>query len=377
MQRQKRSFYIIGHNANTIEEAAEFLKKGANALEPDIVYVNGVFYVTHQQRLSYEGLPTVQQYLKDLKTLLQTHHYPLALLIWDIKTPDFHPNDFIGLVKEHFCGDICDGVAMLITHAEDHAFLNRYRGYYPNVGVGVDESNMSARELLEIFLNGGQPNFTYADGITAFLDKPGVFKNITDALQLRDESEGGGFSLVYTWVLSQQASMRKYLDSYIDGIFVDAFAVDRLKELLAAEPYRDVYALAENGYNPFMAPPVPKYHLCITTKDQLLAGTDSQIIFTLTGTSGLSLNSLPYHATAPGALERGQTTHVTIHGLDLGEIKSLTVAPVTAGLGAAWLPEKIEVSSSLLSKKLEFVFNTAATEEWVSKKKGAVTKFPL
>ena len=376
MVRQKRAFYIIGHNANTIEEAAEFLDKGANALEPDIVHANGRFYVTHQPQLSYEDVPTVEEYLRDLRQLLHDKKYNLALLIWDIKNTDFHPNTFIGLVKEHFSDDVGEGVAMLVTHADDHAFLNRYKGYYPNVGIGTDESNLTPAELQEIFVNGGQPNFSYADGIVAFLDKPGVFKNITDALQVRDQLKGGGFSLVYTWVLSQQASMRKYLDTYIDGIFVDAVAVARLQALLTAEPYRDVYAMAKNGYNPFTAVPVPKYILSITTKDKLLAGTDCQLVFTLTGTSGASLSSLPYHAVAPGALERGQTTQVFIHGADLGEIKSLTVTPITGGVNADWLPEKITVESPLLNETLQFVFNTGATEEWVSKKKGAITKFP-
>ncbi len=376
MAIQKRSFYIIGHNANTIEEAASFLEKGANALEPDIVHANGRFYVVHEPRQSYEGVPTVEQYLKDLKELLHTKKYNLALLIWDIKTTDFHLNTFIGLVKEHFPDHPCEGVAMLVTHADDHAFLNRYKGYYPNVGIGVDESNLSPQQLQQIFIDAGQPNFSYADGITGFLDKPGIFKNITEALQVRDQLSGGGFSLVYTWVLSQQASMRKYLDSYIDGIFVDEFAVARLKELLNEAPYSNVYTLAQNGYNPFAASPVARYILNITTKDTLLAGTDCKLVFTLTGASGASLSSLPYHSIAPGALERGQTTQVAIHGMDLGDIKSLTVEPLTSGINADWLPEKIVVESPLLRESIQFVFNTATTDEWVSKKKGAVTKFP-
>ena len=372
---QKRAFYIIGHNPNTLKEAKAFLENGANALEPDIVHADGQFYVTHQQHISYSGVITVQQYLHELKALLEEKKYPLALLIWDLKTTDFHPNDFMGLVKENFSGELCDGVAMLMTHSDDHEFINKYRGYYANVGVGVDESNVSPRALQQLFLQGGQPNFSYADGITTFLDKPGIFKNVTEALHLRDEP-GNGFSLVYTWVLSQQASMKKYLDSYIDGIFVDVNAVHKLKELLHTAPYSDVYALAENGYNPFTASPVPKYLLTVTTKDKLLAGTDCQLIFTLNGRSGESLSSLPFHATAPGSMERGETTRLAIYGKNVGDIASLTVVPLTTGIGAAWLPEKIIVESTLLSQPLEFIFNTANTEEWVSKKKGAVTRFP-
>ncbi|HYY94998.1 MAG TPA: hypothetical protein VE713_10795 [Pyrinomonadaceae bacterium] len=35
---QKRKFYIIAHNPNTLREAEDFLKADANALEPDICF---------------------------------------------------------------------------------------------------------------------------------------------------------------------------------------------------------------------------------------------------------------------------------------------------------------------------------------------------
>jgi hypothetical protein len=41
----KRKFYIIGHNPNYISQAQNALKNKANALEPDIVYKNGDFWV--------------------------------------------------------------------------------------------------------------------------------------------------------------------------------------------------------------------------------------------------------------------------------------------------------------------------------------------
>src|SRR6187200_3468003 len=101
MQKRKRKFFIIGHNPNTLAEAKEFLDKGANALEPDIVYAEGRFYVSHLPQLSYENVLTVEEYLHELKKLLLSESYNLALLIWDIKETDFDPNLFIGIVKEN------------------------------------------------------------------------------------------------------------------------------------------------------------------------------------------------------------------------------------------------------------------------------------
>src|SRR5438045_3782893 len=98
MERKKRPFYIIANNPNTIEEAREFLNNGANALEPDIVYADGQFYVTHNQHLSYKNIPTLTDYLRDLKVLLLAEQHNLALIIWDIKTTNFDPNHFMDIV---------------------------------------------------------------------------------------------------------------------------------------------------------------------------------------------------------------------------------------------------------------------------------------
>ena len=375
MHRQKRPFYIIGHDPNTLEEVKEYLDKGANALEPDIVFAEGRYYVCHNPRPSYENTLTAEAYLKQLKALLFQQGNSLALIIFDMKSNDFDPNHFMSVVKENFCGEGCDGVALLMTHSDDTGFINRYKSDYPNVGVGVDESDTPPYELEEIFKKGGQENFSYADGITTFLTKPGVYKNITEALQCRDLNEPESFRLIYTWVLSKEASMRKYLDIYIDGILVDPPAVERLKKLVTQEPYHQVYELARNGYNPFKAPPLPRYTLKVTTADRFGAGTDARILFTLLGDSGLSLPSLPYDASRDGALEKGSTDFVTIEGMEVGEISGLKVEMLTTGLNADWMPQTISVESRLLAAPVDFRIQGEA-EHWITKKGGAVTLFP-
>jgi hypothetical protein len=377
MQRQKRPFYIIGHNPNSIEEAKEFLNEGVNGLEPDIVHAEGRFYISHTPLPSYKNIPTVEEYLIELKNLLLQKGYPLALIIFDMKSTDFDPTHFMALVKENFNGAACDGVTMLMTHSDDTDFITQYKGDFSNVGVGVDESNTPPNKLQNIFKKSGQKNFTYADGITTFLTKPGVFSNVTEAQRCRNQNEPNSFKLIYTWVLSNEDSMRKYLDTYIDGIMVDPPAIKRLKKLVTLEPYNEVYELAPYGYNPFSAPPLPKYILAVKTKDQYLAGTDAQVLFTLTGSSGISLKSLPYNGNLDGRLERGSTDHITLEGIDLGEIHSLTVEMLTSGIDAGWLPENIILESRLLPTPLNFVFNKDdEPQEWMAKKTGAITKFP-
>ena len=373
-QRQKRPFYIIGHNPNTIEEAEEFLQLGANALEPDIIYKEHQFYVSHLHPLFYDDVLTVEAYLQALKNLISKGRYNLALLVFDLKDTDFDINHFFAIVKENFSGGECDGVAVLLTHADDHAFVSKYKGKDPKVGVGVDESNTPPTELEHFFRKAGQKNFSYADGITTFLTKPGVYKNIREALDCRNNNEGESFKLIYTWVLSLEGSMHKYLDVYIDGVFVDRPSVKQLTALISNIPYNEVYEMARNGYNPFAAPPLPKYTLVVKTKDQLLAGTDARILFTLKNDFGLTLKSLPYNSSLLGALERGSTTYIPMEGISLGNIHSLTVEALTEDMNSAWLPEKITVESNLLDKRAEFIFNLDGHEVgWVTKKGGPVT----
>src|SRR5688572_2993232 len=344
MERQKRPFYIIGHNPNTIEEAQEYLDKGANALEPDILHVDGIFYVCHHALPSYDGVPTVQEYLQALESLLRRREYDLSLMIFDMKETDFDVNDFIGIVKANFSSYFFNTVTMLITHGDAHDFVNRYDGRYDNIGVGVDESNMPPSELEQIFKGGGQRNFSYADGITTFLAKPGVYGNITAAQACCDQNAPASFGFIYTWVLSHKASMRRYLDTYIDGIMVDPDAVSDLRTLVTASPYNEVYRLATNGDNPFKRSQCPRYCLEINTSKKFLSGTDAMILFTLTGTDKRSIKSLPFNGKEWGALERGSVTNVWLEGIDVGEIESLTIEALTDGAGSAWLPERITVA---------------------------------
>jgi hypothetical protein len=374
--RQKRPFYIIAHNPNSIEEAKEFLNEGVNALEPDIVYADGQYYVCHEARPSYAGVPTLVEYLTQLKEVLLGGKYNLALIIWDLKVTDFDPNEFITLVKQHFSGGTFDGVTMLMTHSDDDGFVSRYKGSFANVGVGVDESDDPPVELATRFRSKGHRNISYASGITTFLNKPGIFKNIREAELHRAVHGPDSFGVIYTWVLSRETSMRRYLDTYIDGIMVDVPSVKRLRALLEGSPYRETYQLARNGHNPFNAPPIPRYVLTVKTKDKMFAGTDTRFVFTLVGVSGASLSSLAFHANVSGVFERDSTSLVTLEGADVGEIATLTIEAVKGGVGAGWLPERISVENKLTGMTCNFEFGGAGDDEWISKGKGPVTKLP-
>jgi PLAT/LH2 domain len=374
MLRIKRPFYIIGHNTNTLEETAECLSAGANALEPDVIHADGHFYISHAHPNDYSTVCTIEDYLDQLKAFITKEPVNLALIIFDLKDTNFDLDVLVQKVRTRFSGGPCDGVAMLFTHSDHYEFVSTYRATYDNVGIGVDESNMPPGKLERIFIESGHKNFAYADGITTFLTKPGVFQNICAAKACAYNHEPESFSLVYTWVLELEGSMKKYLNAYVDGIFVDPFSIKQLLNLLHSAPYKHAFELAVNGYNPFTAKPIPKYRLLVSTRDKMFAGTDAHVIFTLTGTDGSKLESLPFNGNLPGALEAGSETEVILEGIDFAEIQSLSIEMISDDLNAGWLPERILVNQRLSGKT--WLFEPGHEECWISQKAGPVTLYP-
>jgi hypothetical protein len=364
---QKRKFYVIGHNPNTLEEAEEFLRAGANALEPDVCFDAARperFYVSHGTIGANPFTPehSLVNYLRGLRAMLAdgANDYNLALIAFDIKTPTFDINELVRLIFDDFSSHPrCEGVAILITvgSLSDVGFLNAYDQSRERVGVGVDEEG-SARDVEAAFRGGGQRRFTYANGSVVTDVKFGLFKSIMAAKGL--QARGGVFKLVYTWVLSRDSPIRSFLDLHIDGIIVDVGVVPHLSEILGGEHFSHAYELAPNGYNPFTAPPPPAYVLTIRTRDVHYAGTNAPVKFTLRGAAGALESTLD--ADYRDVLEHGDVDYLTLEGEDVGEIVSLTIAAQTSGLNSEWLPESITLDGELLPAPLTFNY---APEEWL------------
>lgn len=374
---QKRKFYIIAHNPNTLREAEDFLKAGANALEPDICFDAARperFYVSHGTPGSNPFTPehSLVNYLRGLAAMLadESNNYNLALIAFDIKSPDFDVNEFVRTVFENFSGHAaCEGVALLVTVSslEHVGALCAYDQASERVAVGIDEEN-SPRDVESAFRRGGQRRFTYANGSILTDVKFGLFKSIMTAKAL--QARGDSFRLVYTWVLKRESPLRSYLDLHIDGVIVDVETVPHLLEILGDGHFGASYELARNGFNPFDSPPAPAYLLTIRTRDAQFAGTDARVKFTLEGGSCALEGTLD--ADYRDVLERGGTDFLTLEGAEVGDIRSLTVAAQSGGLNAEWLPESITVESSLMPAPLTFNYGP---EEWL-KLGQPITKTP-
>src|SRR5207247_3394652 len=131
-----------------------------------------------------------------------------------------------------------------------------------------------------------------------------------------------------------------YLDLNIDGIIVNVSTVPTLISILKEPHYLPMYQLANNGYNPWGAPPIPQYWATVYTADKMWAGTDALVNLTLTGTNGSQLCSV--HGDWAGVLEQGDANDVTWQGQNLGTITSLKAElGNTGGSAPDWLPAMI------------------------------------
>lgn len=366
---QKQKFYIIGHNPNTLREAEEFLRAGANALEPDICYDATKperFFVSHGTIGSNKFIPenSLVTYLTGLREMLAKadNRFNLSLIAFDTKTPAFDINDFLRIVFDSFSSHpVCSDVAILVTvgSLSDISFLNAYDRTREWVGVGIDEEN-SPRDVEAAFRAGGQRAFTYANGNLIPTIKFGLFKSIMTAKAAQAASGDGGFKLIYAWVLNRDAYIRSYMDLHIDGMIVDVGTVPHLLEILSEDYFATRYELARRGYNPFTAHAPTRYLLTLRTRDAQWAGTDVPVIFSLEGSAGTLESTLD--SDFRDVMERGETDYLTLEGEDIGTIRSLTVEQRSEGLNAGWLPESIRLESALLSSPLTFHYGP---EEWV------------
>jgi hypothetical protein len=367
---QKQKFYILGHNPNTLQEAADFMRAGANALEPDVCFDAGKperFFVSHGTIGSNAFIPenSLVTYLTGLRELLTDagNNFNLALIAFDIKTPSFDINELVKIVFDNFSGfPVCDGVAILITvgSLSDISFLNAYDQTKENVAIGIDEER-SPQDVETGFKAEAQKRFTYANGNLVPAIKFGLFKSIMAAKGLQAKSGGDSFKLIYAWVLNSDSYIRSYMDLHIDGMIVDLDTVPHLLEILQEDHFASVYELAQNGYNPFAQPPPPCYLLTIKTRNTHMAGTDVPVKFTLEGEAGVLETTLD--CDFRDVMERGEMDFLTLEGKAIGNIVRLKIAEQHSGLNSGWLPEFIKLESGLIPAPLTFHYNQ---DEWLT-----------
>lgn len=243
-----RPFYIIGHNPNCLDDALKYLRRGANAIEPDIHLDRGSdrFRVCHDDPT--DGDPFLEHYLDGLVAALKKdsengQQLRLELIAFDLKPKyDYDLNRLYAIIRERFSAYFPDVlIATTISDPERADFLTAVQGNQrPNELVGIDENTQPEDAIERLEASGLK--WSFASGIDLFdfaplnaIVGPRSFLGRTArATQLRD-LRADGLKLVYAWTVNNEADIEAFLalDPPIDALLTDE--PERVRQILEAQ----------------------------------------------------------------------------------------------------------------------------------------------
>lgn len=253
-----RKFYIIGHNPNSVDDAIQCLRDGANAIEPDIRYLpeyDEKFFV-YDLATDNPKRHLLKDYLIGLAAALKVEQLNLALILFDLK-PSYsvvmedkglaYMKEFFKQLNDYFFSNY-KSIPVLLTVGDPSGkpLLVTAKSYLQtNQAVGVDEGDTPVN--VATFFNNQQMPCSYANGTSSPFSSPEKFmKIIKDAVALKKQSNN--LKLVYTWTANALKTMRDFIDAGVDGMITDN--VSKLKGVIDNE-YPNEVTLARPTYNPF------------------------------------------------------------------------------------------------------------------------------
>ena len=375
---EKRPFYIIGHNPNTVVDAMLAVENGANMIEPDVIilpagsidpegYYNPTgLVVYHDAYLLTKWRPmTLEAYLDGVHALAFFHPTLVAIML-DIKTEvAADPNGaqkILDAVRNHL-NNGRDGVNLYVIYNvgtyDDAKILQPILSQLKeNEGVQIDGEN-NALKATALLAGANFGNIGYGDGTLTI--GPSLPRAIDYGSFLRAAT---GFPRVISdvFTIMREDTMNFFIDAGVDGIipdWPDAFHPEfdplitpgYVKTLADIVKGRDDVRPATKDDNPFK-PLNQAYGLEFRTPDEDGAGTNADLTFTLNGCRGSS--ELTYNAGFVWPLystlrmEQGETDFATIPSLDLGKLTSLQIVNHGGGFGGypEWKLEDVAVASA-------------------------------
>ena len=231
-----RPFYLIGHGADTLAAAREYIGSEANGLEVDVNLLAGqtnVLCIGHGPNVGtgaagkQHSVP-LADFLQGLHELARTNSH-FCLVYFDCKTLAATPELGMALlasIRTNLIGSGADRVDLNVIIAvgklkKKAMFANIADQLGPREGLMVDD--YSDPVAVSAFFAGSKvTNQAFGDGIVPlnpFLSQFAVYGAVRQACQLRDEQHQIRF--VGTWVVNNPWLMTKYIKMGVDGILVD------------------------------------------------------------------------------------------------------------------------------------------------------------
>jgi hypothetical protein len=228
-----RPFYIIGHGANTLDIAGEFLASGANALEVDVNRLEGDttgLCIGHGPLMGTgpsskaHSVPLVE-FLQGLHELARTNPQ-FCMVYFDCKTLVTTPElgaKLLDNIRTHLTGNGVDLVVLLsVGKLKDKTMFANIAGQLgPREALMVD-GHSDPVAVSRFFTEAGVTNQAFSDGIVPLnpiLGQFQVYGAVAEACRLRDRQQHIRF--VGTWTVNNPWLMTRYIRMGVDGIVVD------------------------------------------------------------------------------------------------------------------------------------------------------------
>ena len=231
-----RPFYLIGHGANTLAAAREYIASGANGIEVDVNALDGqsnVLRIGHGPDMGggasekHLSLP-LAYFLQGLHDLARTNSH-FCLVYFDCKTLTATPElgmTLLDNIRTHLIGAGVDrvdlNVIISVGKLKDKAMFANIAGQLgPREALMVDDYSDPVA-VGAFFTGSGVTNQAFCDGIVPLNRFFGLFAAygaVRQACRLRDEQHQIRFA--GTWVVNNPRMMTKYIKMGVDGIVVD------------------------------------------------------------------------------------------------------------------------------------------------------------
>jgi hypothetical protein len=351
-----RPFYVVGHNPNTINEVKQALAKGANAIEPDVnVFESNSSELCISHSGGDSGDPSLVQYLTDLHNIVVPQHPELALIVFDCK-PDTNTPDFgltlLNAIRTRLTFDVPLNVIISVSSFSGTGMFDKIRSMLgPREGLMIDEENDPVA-VANFFIGAGVQHRCYGNGntIQSPVTSPNLRPSIEHACGLRAGHDS--FKFIYEWTTDDDERMREFIRTGVDGMITDQPAL--LRSVSQEAEFSSLIRFATRADNPFKQPNA-NYELAVHTGDVHMGGTDANVTFTLTGSSGTAVKVID--TSLDGRMERNDWNYVTMHSPDLGSLASITVQRDNSGNGPKWFLDRILVNSFRYGVSKQAIFN--------------------
>jgi glycerophosphoryl diester phosphodiesterase len=231
-----RPFYLIGHGANTLSAAREYLEAGANGLEVDVNTLAGhtnMLCIGHGPNVGtgaaerHHSVP-LADYFQGLHELARSHPR-FCLVYFDCKTLTATPEcgqALLDAIRTYLTGSGADridlNVLISVGKLKQKAMFTKIAGQLgPHEGLMVDGYSDPAA-VSAFFAESRVTNQAFCDGIVPlnpFMGQFEVYGSVRHACRMRDEQQG--FRFVGTWVVNNPWLLARYMRMGVDGIVVD------------------------------------------------------------------------------------------------------------------------------------------------------------